>query len=129
MEIDHEKGTLLWYWYEDWIVVGGFAAALVIAAWVTIRNGWSAGGLLMKTLMAAAAVLAALPLTLVRLAVDIDVFGRLGTGLSQPGGSYRLPRNRVALPGHLQAAQGRNVGGESSIALQNSGRDLPALQW
>ena len=72
MEITYEEGTLLWYWYEDWIVVGGFAVALVVAAWVTARSGWGAGGLLIKGLMAAA-VLAALPLTLVRLAVDIDV--------------------------------------------------------
>ena len=34
MEITYEKGTLFWYWYEDWIVVGGFAVALVVAAWV-----------------------------------------------------------------------------------------------
>ena len=72
MEITYEEGTLLWYWYENWIVVGGFAVALVVAAWVTARSGWGAGGLLIKGLMAAE-VLAALPLTLVRLAVDIDV--------------------------------------------------------
>ncbi len=72
MEIDYEKGTLLWYWYEDWIVVGGFAVALVMAVWVMGRSSWSVGGLLMKALMAAA-VLAALPLTLVRLEVAIDV--------------------------------------------------------
>ena len=72
MEIDYEKGTLLWYWYEDWIVVGGFAVALVIAVWVTGRSGWGAGGLLMKGLMIAA-VLAVLPLTLVRIGVDIDM--------------------------------------------------------
>ena len=72
MEIDYAEGTLLWYWYEDWIVIGGFAVALVMAVWVTGRNSWSVGGLLMKTLMAAA-VLAAVPLTLVRLGVDIDV--------------------------------------------------------
>ena len=72
MEITYEEDTLLWYWFEDWIVIGGFAVALVIAVWVTGRSSWSVGGLLMKTLMAAA-VLAALPLTLVRLGVDIDV--------------------------------------------------------
>ena len=72
MEIDYAKGTLLWYWYEDWVVVGGFAVVLVVMAWVTARSGWGAGGLLIKGLMISA-VLAVLPLTLIRLGVDIEV--------------------------------------------------------
>ena len=43
MEIDFQKGTLLWYWFENWIVVGGFAVALVIALLVVARSGWGVG--------------------------------------------------------------------------------------
>ena len=86
MEITYEEGTLLWYWFEDWIVVGGFAIALVVSVWVTARSGWGAGGLLLKGLMIAA-VLAVLPLTLARLGVDIDVSDDSTLGYLSLGGA------------------------------------------
>jgi len=61
--MNYDEGTLLWYWFENWIVVGGFAVALVLTVVVAARSSWAPRGLLVKTLMAVAA-LAMLPLTL-----------------------------------------------------------------
>ena len=64
--MDYDKGTLLWYWFENWIVVGGFSVTFAVTAMVAVRSSWAPRGLLVKTLMAVAA-LAVLPLTLIRL--------------------------------------------------------------
>ena len=72
MEVNYADGTLLWYWFEWWLVVPGFVATLLLAVLVTSRSGWGSGALLLKTLMIAG-VSAALPLTLVRLGMNISV--------------------------------------------------------
>ena len=64
--MNYDEGTLLWYWFENWIVAGGFAVTLVLTVIVAVRSSWAPRGLLVKTLMAVAA-LAVLPLTLIRL--------------------------------------------------------------
>ena len=72
MEVNYADGTLLWYWFEWWLVVPGFAASLLLAVLVTSRSGGGSGAWLLKTLMIAG-VFAALPLTLVRLGMNISV--------------------------------------------------------
>ncbi len=72
MDISYGEGTLLWYWFENWIVVGGFAAALVTGVAGAARSGRGIGGLLRKTLIVLA-ILAALPLTLHRTGLDITL--------------------------------------------------------
>ena len=72
MEIAYERGTLLWYWFEYWIGIGGSLLALGVAFLVVIRSGWGLGGMLLKVWMLAA-VVAALPLTLARLGVTVPL--------------------------------------------------------
>ena len=67
--MDYEEGTLLWYWYANWIVVAGFAMALVLAVLVVAKSGWGTGELFLKIAMVVA-VLAVLPLTLVRVGMN-----------------------------------------------------------
>ena len=64
--MNYDEGTLLWYWFENWIVVRGFAVTLPVTVMVAVRSSWGIRGLLAKTIMAVAA-LAVLPLTLIRL--------------------------------------------------------------
>ena len=70
MDLSFENGTLLWYWYEYNVVIGGFLAAVLVAVFCTFRRPWNKVGLLFKLLLLAAAV-SALPLTLDRLGVDV----------------------------------------------------------
>ena len=44
MDMNYENGTLLWYWFESWVVVGGFVVAVVVALLVAGRSGWGIGG-------------------------------------------------------------------------------------
>ena len=83
--MNYTEGTALYYWFENWLVVIGFAVSLALALWIASVTGWRIGGLLMKTLMAAA-VLAALPLTLLRVGMDISVSDDLTVGYLSMGG-------------------------------------------
>ena len=59
--MDLEFGTvLLQTWYDSWLVVVGFGAALLLTVVVVGRGNWQTTGLLLKTVMVAATVAASL---------------------------------------------------------------------
>ncbi|MCH7706061.1 MAG: FHA domain-containing protein [Chloroflexi bacterium] len=60
---------LLQTWYDTWLVVAGFAAALVLAVLAAARSGWKTTDLLLKVVMVLS-VLATVPLTMVRLGMN-----------------------------------------------------------
>ena len=68
MEINYTG--FLAFWYNSWIVLLGFTGALGVTVLMMGRGGWGSGALLLKTLMVVA-LLAALPLTLMRLGMDL----------------------------------------------------------
>ena len=82
MDLNHENGSPLWYWSEYYLVVGGFTVSAMAAALVAVRSGWGLGGLLVKS-VTAMAVLATLPLTLLRLGVDISVPDEISITVAQ----------------------------------------------
>ena len=63
---------LLQTWYDTWLVVAGFAAALVLAVLVVARSGWDTSGLFLKITMILS-VLATVPLTMVRLGMNSTI--------------------------------------------------------
>ena len=77
--MNYEEGTLLWYWFENWILVGGFAVTLVVTVLVAGRSSWGLRGLLLKAVMVAA-VLVVLPLTLTRMGINIATLSDLTAG-------------------------------------------------
>ena len=38
METTFEQGTLLWYWFENWLVVAGFVVALLLGTMVAPKT-------------------------------------------------------------------------------------------
>ena len=70
MDIDYADGSLLAFWYDSWIVLVGFGVALMLAVIVLARASWNQGGLVLKTVMVVA-VLAVLPLTLIRVGLKL----------------------------------------------------------
>jgi len=141
MKVSYEQGTLLWYWFENWIVVGGFAVAVMVAVLVAARSSWGIRGLLFKALMLVAAG-ATLPLTLIRLGLDITVSvdaltmgylslagagGSLVVGLSCLLGPRRLTneewarsfapqyRNVAMVCDHFDSKNDQNASGEEQM--------------
>ena len=72
MELSYEQGTLLWYWFEYWLVAVGFVSTVLLMVLVVVRSDWSVRDALPTVLMLVA-VLAVLPLALMRLGVEITV--------------------------------------------------------
>ncbi len=60
---------LLQTWFDTWLVVAGFAAALVLAVLAAAKSGWGTTDLLLKVVMILS-VLATVPLTMVRLGMN-----------------------------------------------------------
>ncbi|MFC1935847.1 FHA domain-containing protein [Chloroflexota bacterium] len=64
MEFDN---SLLTFWYDSWLVILGFAAALVVAVLVAFRTSWrTTGDLLLKSILGVA-LLVALPVIIRKL--------------------------------------------------------------
>ncbi len=72
MQVEFTDGSFLAFWYDSWLVFFGFVVALVLAVLVLASKDWTPTGLLLKTTMVGA-VLGALPLSFVRLGIDISV--------------------------------------------------------
>lgn len=72
MELDYAQGTLLWYWFEYWLVAFGLVSTVLLTILVVARSDWDTRNLLPIVLMFVA-VLAILPLALMRLGVEITV--------------------------------------------------------
>ncbi|MCZ6789846.1 MAG: hypothetical protein O7D33_07940 [Chloroflexi bacterium] len=72
MELSYEQGTLLWYWFEYWLVAVGFVSTVLLMVLVVVRSDRSVRDALPTVLMLVA-VLAVLPLALMRLGVEITV--------------------------------------------------------
>ena len=85
METNFEQGTLLWYWFEEWLVVVGFVVALLLAVLVVAKSGWAKGDRQINAIMLVA-VLAALPLTLMRLGIDIGMLSDSTAGFTSLAG-------------------------------------------
>jgi hypothetical protein len=79
VDIDYADGSLLAFWYDSWIVLVGFGVALLLAVIVLARASWNQGGLVLKTVMVVA-VLAVLPLTLIRVGLKLAI-----TNFEAPG--------------------------------------------
>ena len=79
MDASYEQGTLLWYWFEYWFVAFGMFTTLLLAVLVAVRSTREPRDLLPSFFMVAA-VLAALPLTFIRLGVDIASANHLTVG-------------------------------------------------
>ena len=79
MDASYEQGTLLWYWFEYWFVAFGMFTTLLLAVLVAVRSTREPRDLLPSFFMVAA-VLAALPLTFIRLGVDIASANHLAVG-------------------------------------------------
>ncbi len=71
MDVNFDVGILR-FWYDTWLVLAGFAVALVLAVLVVASSRWSGPGLLLNTVMVLA-VLAGLPMTMTRLAIDTGI--------------------------------------------------------
>jgi len=72
MEINYAEGTVLAFWYDTWLVLVGFVVALALAIMVMTRGSWRGTGLAINSVMVLA-VLAGLPLTMLRIGIDIAV--------------------------------------------------------
>ena len=64
--------TLLQTWYDGWIVVLEFVAAIVLAVLVVSRANWQTNDLLIKTAMVVAA-LVVMPLALAKVGLEIGI--------------------------------------------------------
>ncbi len=69
MDLEFGDG-LLQSWYDWWLCLVGFVAALLLTVTVVSRGNWQTSGLLLKTALVAAA-LAATPLALARIGLNI----------------------------------------------------------
>ena len=72
MELTYEQGTLLWYWFEYWLVAFGLVSTVLLTILVVVRSDWDVRNLLPIVLMVVM-VLAVLPLALIRLGAEITV--------------------------------------------------------
>ena len=109
---DYIDGTFLAFWYDTWIVLVGFAAAVVLAILVVTARKWS-GPSLVLTILVVLAVLAALPLALVRIGLNLavsnyDALGAIsvaGTAIALIAGAvFLLVRRYQERPTVLPAA-------------------------
>ena len=72
MELNYEQGTLLWYWFEYWLVAFGFVFTVLLTVLVVVKSDRDVRNVPPIVLMSVA-VLAVLPLALMRLGVEITV--------------------------------------------------------
>ncbi|MCH7674083.1 FHA domain-containing protein [candidate division KSB1 bacterium] len=68
----YPNGGFLGFWYDSWLVLVGFAAAVVLAILVVTAREWS-GLNLVLTILVVLGVLGTLTLTLIRIGLDIRV--------------------------------------------------------
>ena len=76
MDTGYAEGSFLAFWYGSWIVLVGFVVALVLALMVAVRLEWKSGAVMPNSvlmLVMVLAVLAGLPLTMIRLSIDLAV--------------------------------------------------------
>ena len=66
------NGGLPEFWYDTWLVLAGFGASLLLGILAIASSRWQGPGLLLNIVMILA-VLAGLPLTMVRLGIDVAV--------------------------------------------------------
>ncbi|MBI4200479.1 MAG: hypothetical protein HY535_08435 [Chloroflexi bacterium] len=78
MESTYEPGTLLWYWFESRLVLAGCFLALVLLVFVGFRTSWDTRSRELQFMVVA--VLAALPLSLKRLGLEVVVVNDLTAG-------------------------------------------------
>ena len=71
MQVNFEWSVLA-FWYDSWLVLAGYAAALVLTILTLVSSKWNGPGLLLNIAMILA-VLAGLPLTMVRVGLDLAV--------------------------------------------------------
>ena len=74
MDTGYAEGSFLAFWYGSWIVLVGFVVALVLALMVAVRLEWKSGAVMPNSvlmLVMVLAVLAGLPLTMIRLSIDL----------------------------------------------------------
>ena len=79
MELTYEQGTLLWYWFEYWLVAFGLVSTVLLTILVVVRSDWDVRNLLPIVLMVVM-VLAVLPLALIRLGAEITVVSDYSVG-------------------------------------------------
>ena len=72
MNVSYADGSLLAFWYGSWLVVAGSAPLWCWRSSSPARNKWSGGGLLVNTTMILA-VLAASPLAMIRIGLNVAV--------------------------------------------------------
>ena len=76
MDVGYNEGSFLALWYDGWIVLIGFVAALVLVVMVAVRLDWRSGAVRPNStlmLVMVLAVLAGLPLTMTRLSIDLAI--------------------------------------------------------
>lgn len=112
MDINYPDGSVLAVWYDAYLVLIGFFVALVLAVLVLARGSWRGTGLLINTIIVLA-VLAGLPLTMLRVGIDIaisnhDIVGYISIlgaivalALSAPYLARQFLGDRVALAGDV----------------------------
>ena len=66
------SGGLPEFWFDTWLVLAGFAASLLLGILTVASSKWQGPGLLVNIVMILA-VLAGLPLTMVRVGIDLAV--------------------------------------------------------
>ena len=115
MNVSYADGSLLAFWYGSWLVVAGFGASLVLAVVVTSRNKWSGGGLLVNTTMILA-VLAASPLAMIRIGLNVAVTNHDDMGyISLVGTAVALALGLAIVMKPYASRRLRLRGGEAAV--------------
>ena len=102
MEVNFEWSVLA-FWYDSWLVLAGYAAALVLTILTVVSSKWNGPGLLLNIAMILA-VLAGLPLTMVRVGFDLAV------GNYDTIGYMNILGSLVAVMAGLAYLQGQAIG-------------------
>ena len=97
------EGSVLAFWYDSWLILAGYAAALALTILTVVSSKWNGPGLLLNIAMILA-VLAGLPLTMVRVGLDLAVGNYDAIGYMNVLGSL------VAVVAGLAYLQGQAIG-------------------
>ena len=86
MEAPFQSDTLLWYWYEYYLALGGLVVSTLVITWTLFRTPWTFLGVLPRVLLLVAAV-ATVPLALARLGVATQALDATDSGLLSLAGT------------------------------------------
>ncbi len=80
MEAPFQSDTLLWYWHQYYLALGGLVVSALVLTWALFRTPWTLMGVLPRVLLLGAAA-ATVPLALTRLGVETQVLDVTDSGL------------------------------------------------